>query len=78
MAFYVALLPALIDMGSVGVLGWIELLGAMLAVLVAVDLLWVALAATARRWIRSPRAVRISNRISATAMGGAAAAIAAR
>ncbi len=78
MAFYVALLPALIDMGSVGVLGWAELLAAMLAVLVAVDLAWVALAATARRWIRSPRAVRISNRISASAMGGAAAAIAAR
>ena len=50
----------------------------LLLVLVAVDLGWLAAASYARRWIRSPRAVRLSNRVSATAMGGAAVALAAR
>jgi hypothetical protein len=35
-------------------------------------------AARARRLLRSPRAMRVANRISATTMGGAAVAIAAK
>jgi threonine/homoserine/homoserine lactone efflux protein len=38
----------------------------------------MTLAAKARQFLRSPRAVRMANRISAGTMAGAAAAIAAR
>jgi threonine/homoserine/homoserine lactone efflux protein len=78
MMFYVALLPAIIDLGAVTVLGWAELVATMFVVLVVIDLAWVLLAARARLFLRSPRAVRIANRISAGTMAGAAAAIAAR
>jgi threonine/homoserine/homoserine lactone efflux protein len=46
--------------------------------LAAADLLWIALAQRARAFLRTPRAVRLSNRLSAAVMGGAAAAIAAK
>ena len=78
MAFYLALLPAIIKLDSVGVLGWLELTATMLAVLITIDLSWVAAASAARRFLRSPRAVRLVNRLGATAMGGAAVVIAAR
>ena len=78
MMFYVALLPAIIDLGAVTVIGWAELVATMFAVLVVIDLAWVLLASRARLFLRSPRAVRIANRISAGTMAGAAAAIAAR
>ena len=78
MMFYVALLPAIIDLGSVTLAGWAELVATMFVVLVAIDLSWVCLAARARLFLKSPRAVRIANRLSAGTMAGAAAAIAAR
>ncbi|MGE7370255.1 LysE family translocator [Neorhizobium sp. NPDC001467] len=78
MIFYVALLPSIIDLAGVTLTGWLELVAAMLVVLAAVDLAWMTLAAKARQLLKSPRAVRISNRISAGTMAGAAAAIASR
>ena len=78
MMFYVALLPTLIDLKSVTLIGWAELLAVMFVVLAAVDLGWVFAAAKARKLFRSPRAMRIANRASASAMAGAAATIAAR
>ena len=78
MMFYVALLPAIIDLGAVTLTGWAELVVTMFVVLVAIDLAWVFLASRARRFLRSPRAVRIANRVSAGTMAGAAAAIATR
>ncbi len=78
MMFYLALLPTIIDLGSVTVVGWAELTLTMAAVLVAIDLAWVLAASQARRLLKSTRAMRIANRISATTMAGAAAAIAAR
>lgn len=78
MMFYVALLPAIIDLGAVTLVGWAELVATMFVVLVAIDLAWVFLAARARLFLKSPRAVRIANRVSAGTMAGAAAAIAAR
>lgn len=78
MMFYLALLPTIIDLGSVTMLGWAELTLTMALVLIAVDLGWVLAAAQARKLLRSERAMRIANRISAVTMGGAAAAIAAR
>ena len=78
MMFYLALLPTIIDLASVTLLGWAELTVTMLLVLMAVDLGWALAAAQARRLLRSPRSMRIANRISAGTMAGAAAAIAAR
>ena len=63
---------------AVTLVGWAELTLTMVAVLVAIDLGWALAAAQARKLLRSPRAVRIANRISAGTMAGAAAAIAAR
>ena len=50
----------------------------MLVILAAIDLAYVVLAARARQLLRSPRALRIANRTSATLLGGAAAGIAAQ
>ena len=78
MVFYVALLPSIVDLARISLIGWAELTAAMMLVLMITDLAWVALAAQAKRWLKSPRAVRIANRASATAMGGAAVVIATR
>ncbi|MDX0421898.1 LysE family translocator [Sinorhizobium medicae] len=78
MMFYVALLPSIIDLRSVGLFGWAELVATMFAVLVVIDLAWVLMAAKARQFLRSRRAVRIVNRASAGTMAGAAVAIAVR
>jgi threonine/homoserine/homoserine lactone efflux protein len=78
MVFYLALLPAIIDLTAMTVLGWVELTATMLVVLTIVDCAWTGLAAQARRALRSPRAMRIANRAGASAMAAAAAAIASR
>jgi threonine/homoserine/homoserine lactone efflux protein len=78
MMFYLALLPSIIDVGQIDLAGWLELTATMLAVLIAVDLAWVGLASTARRFLRKPSSVRIANRMSAGMMAGAAAAIASK
>jgi len=78
MMFYLALLPTIIDLGAVTVLGWVELTLTMAVVLIAIDLAWVLAAAQARKLLRSERAMRIANRVSAGTMAGAAAAIASR
>lgn len=78
MMFYLALLPTIIDLGSVTLLGWAELTLTMALVLVAIDLSWVLAAAQARKFLKSTRAMKIANRVSAATMAGAAAAIAAR
>lgn len=78
MMFYVALLPSIIDLNGVTLIGWLELVAAMLIVLATVDILWIMLANKARKFLKSPRALRIANRISAGTMAGAAAAIATR
>ncbi|WP_018430180.1 LysE family translocator [Hoeflea sp. 108] len=78
MMFYLALLPTIIDLAAVTVVGWLELTVTMAAVLIAIDFGWVFAAAQARKLLRSKRAMRIANRVSAGTMAGAAAAIAAR
>lgn len=78
MMFYLALLPTIIDLGSVTLVGWLELTVTMAAVLIAIDFGWVFAAAQARRLLKSKRAMRIANRVSAGTMAGAAAAIAVR
>lgn len=78
MVFYLALLPALLDLEAVTLVGWVELTVVMVLVLAVVDLAWVFGAAQARRLIQGPAARRLANRLSAGMMAAAAAAIAAR
>ncbi len=78
MVFYVALLPSIIDLHGVTLSGWAELVTTMFVVLVVIDLTWAMLAAKARTFLKSRRAVRIANRTSAATMAGAAVAIAMR
>lgn len=78
MLFYMALLPAIIDLQRLTVLGWAELTIATAMVLVAVDVGWVLMAMRVRRLLQSPKAIGIANRCSAGVMAGAATAIAAR
>src|SRR5262245_13650598 len=68
MMFYLALLPTIIDLNSVTMVGWAELTITMALVLVVIDLAWTFAAAQARRMLKSTRAMRIANRISATTM----------
>ncbi|PZM15224.1 LysE family translocator [Rhizobium tubonense] len=78
MMFYVALLPSIIDIQSVSTAGWSELVITLIVVLAVVDFSWMFLAAKARSFLKSRRAVRIANRASAGTMAGAAIAIAMR
>jgi len=78
MLFYLALLPAIVDLDGVSAGGFVRLAITALMVLCAVDVFYIALAARARVLLRAPFAVRVANRLSAGVMGGAAAAIAAR
>lgn len=75
--FYVALLPTIVDLRAVTILSSVELVATMLVVLMIVDLTWTMLAAKARTFLRSRRAVRAANRGSAAIMATAAAVIAA-
>jgi threonine/homoserine/homoserine lactone efflux protein len=77
MVFYLAVVPAMLDLGRLTVVGWAELTLTMLVVLIAIDLGWALTAARARRLLKNRRSVRIANRASSVAMLGAAAAIAA-
>jgi threonine/homoserine/homoserine lactone efflux protein len=78
MMFYMALLPTIVDLASVTVVGWLELTLTMAIVLIFIDLVWVFAAAQARKFLKSERAMRAANRVSAGMMAGAAAAIATR
>lgn len=78
MVFYVALLPTLVDVGGIGLAGWAELCVTAVLVLALVDGGWTLAASRARLLLRSRRAMRIANRTSASAMAGAAVAIATR
>lgn len=77
MIFYIAFLPSIIDLAAVTPFIWLELTLTLGLALIAGDFIWIFLASQARRWLKSPRAVKLANRVSATVMGGAATAIAA-
>ncbi len=78
MMFYMALLPSIIDVRAVTIVGWAELVATMFLVLIVIDISWTLLAAKARGFLKSRRAVRMANRASAGTMAGAAVAIAMR
>jgi threonine/homoserine/homoserine lactone efflux protein len=78
MMFYLALLPSIVDLARVGVTAWAELVATALLVVIAVDFFYLGLADRLRRFVVDPARRRAANRIGAVAMGGAAAALAAR
>lgn len=78
MVFYLALLPSLIGAQPFTMSIWIPMAITCLLVMMVTDLTWVFAANYARHFLRTPRAMRITNRVSATAMGAAALMIATR
>jgi len=78
MVFYLALLPAIVDLGAVSATDYVVLVALTAAVLLMVLLPYILLAARARGVLQTPRAVRIMGRTAAAFLTGAAAAIAAR
>jgi threonine/homoserine/homoserine lactone efflux protein len=75
-AFYLALLPNLIDLTRVGVVGYVELASTAVVILTFVSGAYVIAAARARALFRSVRAMRLLNRTGGTMMAGAAVAVA--
>jgi threonine/homoserine/homoserine lactone efflux protein len=75
-AFYLALLPNLIDLTRVGLLGYVELASVSIVILTLVFGIYIVAAARARALFRSPRALRLLNRAGGTMMAGAAVAVA--
>lgn len=77
-AFFLALLPTVIDISALTPTGFAEL--AMLIAVIASGVLgaYAAAAARARRLFTAPRALRLVNRGSAVALAGAAAAMVTR
>ncbi len=78
MLFYLALLPVIVDLGHVGVLGYVELTLVTVAVLAIVLGSYIVLASRVRSLFNSPRAIRLVHRGSAAVIMGAAAWLAAR
>jgi threonine/homoserine/homoserine lactone efflux protein len=76
--FFMALLPMVVDLGTLSLPGFLEIAVAMAVILSAVLGGYALLAAFGRRFITSPRAVRIVNRGTGALMAGAAVTIATR
>lgn len=78
MVFYLALLPTIIDLSNATLSLWAIVAAITVFVLAGIDVVWIMLAHHARKMLRTPRAVKIANRVGATSLGGAAAVIATR
>jgi threonine/homoserine/homoserine lactone efflux protein len=78
MAFFLALLPVIVDLDHLTLAGVAEIAAVMLVVLPGVLAAYALMARQARHLFRTPRAVRLLNRSCAVALAGAAATVAAR
>ncbi|MFO1091155.1 MAG: LysE family translocator [Hyphomicrobiales bacterium] len=78
MAFFLALLPVIVDLNRLTVAAFVEIATVMLVVLPGVMIAYAMLARQAKHLFHTPRAVRILNRTCAVALAGAAATVAAR
>ncbi|GLK85030.1 LysE family translocator [Ancylobacter defluvii] len=76
MAFYLALLPTIIDLNHLTMLAFVEMCAIIVMVLALVFGLYVGLAQRARGMIGSRRTIRLINRACGTAMAGAAVMVA--
>lgn len=77
-AFFMALLPAIVDLAQQTVAGFAEVAVLIAIILPSVLLGYALFAHVARGVFRSPRALKTLNRVSGTAIAGAAAVIAVR
>jgi threonine/homoserine/homoserine lactone efflux protein len=78
MIFFLALLPTVVRLETLSLIGFLEIVAAICIVLPLVLGAYVLAAARARRFFRSPRAIRNLNRGTGVAMAGAAVAVATR
>lgn len=78
MIFYLALVPTLVDITTITVTDYFELLGVTIVVLMAGTIPYIVLAAKAREFFRRPAALKRLNRASATFLAGTAGYIAVR
>ena len=78
MMFYLALLPAIIDLSTVTLNDYLVLLVLTTAILLIILLPYLALATRTRALLQTPVALRRISRTAACFLGGAALAIAAR
>ncbi len=76
--FFLALLPTVVDLGTLTPSGFAELALVIVAIASAVLTSYALAASRARRLLTSTRAVRLANRGSSVVMAGAALSIAAR
>ena len=76
--FFLALLPAIVDLETLDFTGLAEVALLIAIILPSVLMAYAVFAHMARGFFRSPRAMRNLNRVSGTAIAGAAVAIAAR
>jgi threonine/homoserine/homoserine lactone efflux protein len=77
-AFYLALLPAIIDFDQISFGDWVTLTTTLIVVLAMIDIFYIVLAETARRRIRTTNRSFFINRCGALAIGSAAVMIAMR
>ena len=78
MIFYLAITPTIVDLKTITLADYGILVALTVVVLFVVLVPYLALAAKARWFLKSPRALKVLNRTAAGFMVGAAAAIAAR
>ncbi|TPL45413.1 LysE family translocator [Mesorhizobium sp. B2-4-6] len=78
MIFYLAITPTIVDLKTITLADYAILAMLTVAVLFVVLVPYLVLAAKARWFLKSPRALKVLNRTAAGFMMGAAAAIAAR
>jgi threonine/homoserine/homoserine lactone efflux protein len=76
--FFLALLPTVVDVGTLTPLGFFELAMIITVIAFSVLIAYAFAAARARRLFTAPGAVRLLNRSSGAVMAGAAVTIAAR
>jgi threonine/homoserine/homoserine lactone efflux protein len=78
MIFYLALTPTLVDLRTITLADYVILAALTVVVLLVVLVPYLALAAKARWFLKTPRALKALNRTAAAFMAGAALAIASR
>ena len=78
MIFYLALTPTLVDLRTITLADFVILAALTVVVLLVVLVPYLALAAKARWFLKTPRALKALNRTAAAFMAGAALAIASR
>lgn len=78
MLFYLALVPTIVDITTIGLRDYVILVTVSLAVLLVVTIPYIALAAKARDLLKHPATLKRLNRLSATFLAGTAGYIALR